>query len=155
MRGWRLDNKRFQGSWDSGEGAFQFGGRWNSKGTRAVYACTDPSTAVLEVAVHKGFRVLDSVAHVLTCFEIIDPSAIPIIDAGAVANANWLTPGLPSAGQQQFGDELLARYGSFLIPSVVSRHAWNLVFDPQRKKSNYQLVFQEDFALDTRLHPPA
>lgn len=29
---WRLDQARL--TWDSGEGAFQVGGRWNSKGVR-------------------------------------------------------------------------------------------------------------------------
>ena len=68
--GWRLDHERFKSTWDSGEGAFKLGGRWNSRGVRAVYASIDPSTAILEVAVHKGFRTLDTVPHVLTAFEI-------------------------------------------------------------------------------------
>jgi RES domain-containing protein len=154
--GWRLDHKRFQSSWDSGEGSFKLGGRWNGKGVRAVYASVDPSTAILEVAVHKGFRTLDTVPHVLTAFEITDPSNIHMmVDVGAIPNANWLQPGIPSAGQQQFGDSLLASHAFFLIPSVVSRHSWDLVFDPGRASGLYKLRFQEDFALDTRLHPPA
>lgn len=153
--GWRLDHKRFESTWDSGEGSFKLGGRWNSKGVRAIYASVDPSTAILEVAVHKGFRTLDTVPHVLTAFEIADPSNIHAVDIGAVPNANWLRPGIPSAGQQQFGDGLLASHAFVLIPSVVSRHSWNLLFDPGRAGGLYQLRLQEDFALDTRLHPPA
>ena len=61
--GWRIDNNRHAATWDSGEGSFRFGGRWNSRGVRAVYCSLDPATAILEVAVHKGFRVLDTVAH--------------------------------------------------------------------------------------------
>ena len=153
--GWRLDQKRFGTTWDSGEGALKLGGRWNSKGVSAVYASADPSTAILEVAVHKGFRTLDTVSHVLTSFEITDPSAIYIVDIGSIPNPNWLTPGIPSAGQQQFGDGLLADHAFVLIPSAVSRHSWNIVFGPGRAAGLYRKTLQEDFALDTRLHPPA
>jgi RES domain-containing protein len=40
-----------------------------------------------------------------------------------------------------------------VIPSVVSNHSWNLIFDPTRAKGAYQQHLQEAFALDTRLHP--
>jgi RES domain-containing protein len=152
--GWRLDHKRFKSTWDSGEGSFKLGGRWNSKGVRAIYGSIDPSTAILEVAVHKGFRTLDTVPHVLTAFEITDPSTIHVLDTGDIPNANWLRPGIPSAGQQQFGDSLLANHAFFLMPSAVSQHSWNLVFDPGRAVGLYKAHSQEDFALDTRLHPP-
>ena len=33
---WRLDNERHKAGWDSGEGAYRAGGRWNGKGVRAV-----------------------------------------------------------------------------------------------------------------------
>lgn len=152
--GWRLDHRRFQATWDSGEGAFKLGGRWNSRGVRAVYASIDPSSAILEVAVHKGFRTLDTVPHVMTAFAITDPSRIHVVETGDIPNANWLRPGIPGAGQQQFGDGLLAQHPFFLIPSTVSRHSWNVVFDPGRATGLYTLRLQEDFALDTRLHPP-
>lgn len=107
------------------------------------------------MAVHKGFRTLDTVRHVLTAFEITDPSKLHLVEIGDIPNANWLRPGIPSAGQQKFGDALLAEHALFLIPSAVSHYSWNLVFDPGRAASLYRLHLQEDFALDTRLHPPA
>jgi RES domain-containing protein len=151
--GWRLDNDRFKTAWDTGEGAYRLGGRWNSKGVRAVYASVDPSTAILEVAVHKGFRTLDTVAHVLTSYEV-DPSRIHVVDPKHVPNPNWLRPGIPSAGQQIFGDSLLAAHPFILIPSAVSSHSWNLVFDATHAAGLYAQRSQEPFALDTRLHPP-
>ena len=60
-----------------------------------------------------------------------------------------------SAGQQAFGDDLLRRHRFVAIPSAVSTHSWNLIFDPLKAASFYSLDFQEPFALDTRLHPPA
>ncbi|WP_158810839.1 RES family NAD+ phosphorylase [Beijerinckia sp. L45] len=152
---WRLDQALFRSSWDSGEGAYQFGGRWNSRGVRAVYCSLDPAAAILEVAVHKTFRVLDTVPHVLTALKITDPATVHIIWPAKIPNSNWLRPGIPSAGQQAFGDEALASHPFVLIPSTVSTHSWNLVFDSARAAGAYTLALQEEFALDTRLHPPS
>ncbi|HZG27665.1 MAG TPA: RES domain-containing protein [Ensifer sp.] len=151
--GWRLDHKRFSERWDSGEGAFLFGGRWNSKGNRVVYASLDPSTAILEVAVHKGFKALDTVPHVLTAFEISDPADVKSVSHADVPNLNWLHTAIPSAGQQHFGDTLTSGHLVFVIPSAVSSMAWNVVFNPQEAAGRYRLLHQQDFALDPRLHP--
>ncbi len=151
---WRLDRAEFAGGWDSGIGAYRFGGRWNSKGVRAVYCSVEPATAILEVAVHKGFKALDTVAHVLTAAAIHDPSSVHIVDPASIPNPNWLRPGIPSAGQQEFGDRLLARHAFILIPSTVSVHSWNLIFATAAAAGGYAPSRQEPFALDTRLHPP-
>jgi RES domain-containing protein len=152
---WRLDEASRVATWDSGEGAYRVGGRWNSKGIRAVYCSIDPATAILEVAVHKGFKALDTVRHVLTAAKITDLSDIHVLAPASVPNANWLRPGIPSAGQQEFGDALLARHKFVLIPSVVSIHSWNIIFESAKARGSYTVAMQEDFALDTRLHPPA
>lgn len=151
---WRLDQEVFAATWDDGEGAFRAGGRWNSRGMRAVYTSLDPAAAILEVAVHTGFAALDTVAHALTAATVLDPSKIQVVQPEDVPNPNWLRPGIPSAGQQAFGDALLARYPFMLIPSAVSHHSWNLIFVASVAAGLYALRFQERFALDTRLHPP-
>ena len=152
---WRLDQRRFAPTWDSGEGAFQAGGRWNPAGIRTVYCALDPATAILEVAVHKTFLVLDTQPHTLTAARINDPQDIFVVDPASIPNPNWLHPGTPSAGQQSFGARLLAAHHFVLIPSAVSTHSWNLLFDSTRAAGNYTLLSQEPFALDRRLHPPA
>ncbi|HJR23446.1 MAG TPA: RES domain-containing protein [Dongiaceae bacterium] len=152
---WRLDQRKYQASWDSGEGARLYGGRWNSIGRRVVYCSIDPATAILEVAVHKTFRTLDTVPHVITSLEIIDPSQVHVVQPNAIPNSSWLSPGLPSAGQQGYGDQLLASHGFVAIPSVVSKHSWNLLFDRDIARGQYRMIAQADFALDTRLHPSA
>ncbi len=154
---WRLDQRIHAQSWDSGEGPFWNGGRWNSKGVRAVYCSIDPATAILEVAVHKGFRTLDTVPFVLTAARILDVAAgfVHTVQRDDVPNPNWLRPGAPSAGQQAFGADLLRRYRFVAIPSAVSKHSWNLIFDPLKASGFYRVELQEPFELDTRLHPPA
>lgn len=150
---WRLDQAGFAATWDSGEGAYRMGGRWNRPGVRAVYCSIDPATAILEVAVHKGFRTLDTVPHVLTC-ATFDAARAHVVDPADVPNANWLRPGFPSAGQQAFGSALLARHGLVLIPSAVSSASWNLIFVGSAAADAYFLRAQEPFALDPRLHLP-
>jgi RES domain-containing protein len=151
---WRLDLATYAAAWDSGEGAFRWGGRWNSRGVRAVYCSIDPATAILEVAVHKGFEALDTVPHVLTSAAIADPLSVRVVDPGSVPNANWLRPAVPSADQQAFGDALLERHGFVVIPSAVSTRSWNLIFAAPSAAGAYALRSQEPFALDPRLHRP-
>lgn len=151
LRFWRLDAEKHAAAWNSGEGSFKVGGRWNSPGVRAIYASLDPATATLEVAVHKGFQVLDTQPHVLTSAHIIDPGKICIVEPKAIANPNWLRPCAPNENQQRYGDKLLSDHSFILIPSAVSPHSWNLIFDAMKAADDYNDVVQERFALDPRL----
>lgn len=148
---WRLDQAKYAATWDSGEGAYLAGGRWNSKGVRAVYCSVDPATAILEVAVHKGFKALDTVPHVLTAITV-DSSGVLVVEPATVPDPNWLRPGMPTAGQQSFGDGLLSSHKFVLIPSVVSTASWNLMFIASNATGSYSIKSQEPFALDPRLH---
>lgn len=149
---WRLDDRRFAPAWDRGEGARLFGGRWNSRGHRIVYCAIDPATAILEVAVHKGFAALDTVPHVLTSTIVNRPARVHVVHPVDVPDAHWLRPGASSARQQAFGDDLLAMHAFVVIPSAVSTHSWNLIFDRDAAAGLYAMRSQEDFVLDPRLH---
>lgn len=150
---WRLDAARHAATWDNGEGAFQVGGRWSPKGRRVIYCALDPSTAILEVAVHKSFRVLDTVAHKLIRIAITRPELVHRLDLAGIANKAWLRSGTVSAGQQALGNALLDVHPFLLVPSVVSTHSWNLVIDVVRAQGMFAQKSAEDFCLDTRLHP--
>lgn len=155
LRFWRLDRARHAATWDSGEGSYLAGGRWNARGVRAVYAALDPATAVLEVAVHRGFAVLDTEPHVMTSAAVEDLSAVHVVWPDDVPNPHWLVPGNPTAGQQAYGTALLAAHRFVLLPSVVSPESWNLIFDPARAAGGFGDVAQRRFALDPRLQPPS
>jgi RES domain-containing protein len=152
--GWRLTETRHAGTWDDGEGAFRFGGRWNSHGVRAVYCSLDPATTILEVAVHVGFETLDMVRYTLTAFEIATSAHIHIVEPASVPNNGWLGLGVSSVEQQRFGDELLRQHQFIVIPSAVSPYSWNLLFDKATAGAGYKLRMQERFTLDPRLNPP-
>jgi len=103
------------------------------------------------VAVHIGFDALDTVRHVLTCFEVLDQSLIKVVQPEDVPNPNWLSGAAASPNQQKFADALLAEHPFVLMPSAVSRHSWNLLVSCELAEGKYRLVSQERFGLDTRL----
>lgn len=148
---WRLDAAKYASTWATGEGAFQVGGRWSSPGKRVLYTAVDPATAILEVAVHKGFDALDAVAHKLLSLKVTQPAQVHVLDTSTVPNNNWLRPGSVSSNQQKFGDGLLALHPMVLVPSVVSTHSWNLLINLSMASGMFELASMEDFALDTRL----
>ena len=150
---WRIDAERYASTWHKGEGSFRSGGRWNSPGIRAVYASLDPATAVLEVAVHKGFKVLDTEPHTLTSGRIIDPENITVVKPEGIPHPNWLVPCAPNPNQQEFGDALLGENTFVLIPSAVSKNSWNVIFDATTAARGYDTVTQGRFSLDPRLQP--
>lgn len=152
---WRLDAVNYASSWDSGIGAELMGGRWNPKGVRAVYCSLDPATTILESAVHRGFRVLDTHPFVLTSMEVLDLSNIAVVVPSVIAAINpaWLHSGVPSAGQQAWGADMLAKHDFVVLPSMVSSHSWNLIFRADRAVAKYKFRSVDRLVLDTRLNP--
>ena len=150
---WRLETTRHFATWQTAEGAFLFGGRWSSPNKRVLYTSLDPSTAILEVAVHKGLNTLDAVAHTLIQIEILSPKRVFKVDPASVPNPNWLRPGAVSKAQQLFGDALFNAHPLVLIPSVVSTHSGNLLIDVDAAAGQFKLKSREAFALDPRLNP--
>lgn len=152
---WRLDQTKYATGWNGGEGSFRVGGRWNSRGVRTVYAALDPATAILEVAAHLTFEVFGAVPHILTRARILDPGQVHAVAPEDIPEPGWLRPGMVGAAQQAFGDALLAAHPFVLIPSVVSSHSWNVIFDPSTARGLYGDIAQEPFILDPRLRPTA
>lgn len=151
---WRLETTSHFPTWQTAEGAFRAGGRWSPAGFRVLYTSLDPSTAIVEVGVHKGLSTLDIVPHTLLAIEILDAAKVHIADVSSL-NLNWLRPGAVSAGQQAFGGGLLEAHPMVLIPSVVSTHSWNLLIDIAAGARLFRLRKDEPFALDPRLNPPS
>jgi RES domain-containing protein len=152
---WRLDVHAHGSTWDKGVGAAKVGGRWNPIGYPVVYCSADPATAILEVAVHKSFAVLDAVPHVLTRARVLGSTGVHVVMPDDVPNRAWLAPGSPSREQQAFGRGLLEEHPFVAIPSTVTGESWNLLFNPARAVGRYELETQRRFALDPRLNPPA
>jgi RES domain-containing protein len=151
LAGWTLQDARYAATWNSGIGSATYGGRWNSIGKRVTYAAMDPATAILEVAVHKGFKVLNTVAHNLYSFKITDPLQVRVVQPGDVPNPHWLHPVPPNKDQQEFGDQLIDGHPWVLLPSAVSEHSWNLLVNVTTALPLMTDIQSERFALDPRL----
>ena len=150
---WRLDDKRYRSTWNSGEGARLKGGRWSPVGVPAVYCALDPGTAILEVAVHKGFKTLNAVPHVLTSAALLVPwSEVHVVQPADVPNNADQAEVTDSLN---FGNNLLRTHAFVAIPSAVSRRSWNLIFDADPAAGKYELRSQEALDLDPRLDPPS
>ncbi len=151
---WRLDTLERAGGAATGMGAKLYGGRWNPKGIACVYASLDAATAIVEVAVHKGFEVLDAKPHVLSCLALRSDVRIRVVRPEEVPNPNWLTPASASTGQQSFGGALLRQHPVVMIPSVAAQRSWNVLVNPEYEADVLVQMSQERFRLDTRLSPP-
>ena len=151
---WRLETSVHFRAWQRAEGAFRVGGRWSPAGRRVIYTSLDPSTAIVEVGVHKGFETLDAVPHTLLEIEITEPAQVHVVGPAAIPHASWLRPGAVSAAQQAFGDALIKAHPLVLMPSVVSTHSWNLLIDADVAGAAglYKLRRSEAFVLDPRLN---
>jgi RES domain-containing protein len=155
---WRLDSADRADSASLGIGAKLYGGRWNPRGVACVYASMDAATAILEVAVHKGFDALDTKPHVLTAMAINPDARIRVVRPEEIPNPNWLTPAAASPGQMRFGGDLLLKHPVVLIPSVVAQRSWNVLVNPELimetgsiETDVVTVLMQERLRLDTRL----
>lgn len=141
MRLWRLCKAKHASTALDGEGARLVGGRWNSRGRRAVYLSEHLSLAALEVLAHvtKG----TAPEHVAIPLDIPDDMSI-YTPAPAELPPDWRAEEAPPS-TQRFGDAWFDRAATALmrVPSVVIPEEVNFVLNP----------VHPDFAWITA-HPP-
>jgi RES domain-containing protein len=152
IRCWRLVKaRRAADAWD-GEGAYRFGGRWNSRGMRVVYASQSLSLALLEILVH-----LDQTrtAPELVAFSAHIPAArmedVSIVDSQSNGPLN--AP-FPVEHPRQVGDAWIqdARSLALRVPSAVIPTEQNILINPTHPKfERIRISGPEVFRLDNRL----
>ena len=141
MMVWRMYASRYD-PMDTA-GAFLYGGRWHSRGTRVVYAAEHASLAVLETLIHAGGRKIPprSLAR------------IEIPDAVAIEPVEWME----FAKSQVFGDRWVEeeRTAVLRVPSAaVNRLESNFVLNPAHPEFSRIIVAgSEDFVFDPRFTP--
>lgn len=112
----------------SGTGAFQYGGRWNSKGTYMLYTSENSSLAYLESLVH--FDPLDLPPHLfILTIEVNDRSPLLMVPDSAYP-AGWLQPGLHE--NKEMGDRYMAenKYIGIKVRSAVNTMEYNCLLNP-------------------------
>lgn len=150
MRFWRICRRRYAGEAASGEGARVFGGRWNSRGVRVVYASTSLALAAVETFVHLEPNLMPAD---LVSIEGEIPESIPIsrID-GKILPVRWHE----TRGDVlcRFGDEWIrsGQGSALLVPSAAIRSEWNILLNPAHSDfSKIKFRDPEPFAFDARM----
>jgi len=122
--------KRYARTPFDGEGAYRYGGRWSSLGTRLSYTSEHQSLALLEYFVH-----LDQDDPppdlVLAVAEVPDDLTRERIAASDLP-ANWREPAAPPE-LARFGDEFAqrAQHCLLLVPSVLAPAESNCLINPE------------------------
>lgn len=128
MRFWRICRRRYAAEAATGEGARLYGGRWNSRGVRVVYASTSLALAAVETFVNlePNLRPADFVSiegNIPEDLEVLrlDPEVLP---------PHWYASRDESL--RHFGDEWIRRGETvgLLVPSAAIRGEWNLLLNP-------------------------
>lgn len=149
-RFWRICRLRYAAEAASGEGARLYGGRWNGRGLRVVYASTSLALAAVETFVN------------------LEPNLIPADLVSIEGELPYslavrkLDPRILPAGWYESRDESLRRFGddwirsgetvALLVPSAAIRGEWNVLFNPAHPEfSRIQFKSPERFEFDARM----
>ena len=151
LRLWRLVKPRHAGTAFDGEGAYRFGGRWNSPGQRVVYASGSLSLALLETLVH-----LDPAGHLpaLSVFRIDLPPAL--LHTETFSTLDRLSGGLPwPMGETRARGDAWNRARTspaLAVPSTIVPLESNYLLNPQHPDfDQIKIGKPQPFALDSRL----
>ncbi|MFD0892079.1 RES family NAD+ phosphorylase [Luteolibacter ambystomatis] len=148
---YRITKTKHLASAFDGEGARLYGGRWNSQGTRMVYAASSISLATLEILVHT-----DDVSMIMGQYSTIPigiPEALILRVLSKDLPAGWFSPEPPSA-TQIFGDEWIrsGRSAVMAVPSAVTNEESNYLLNPAHPDFAALSIGQAGLLrLDTRL----
>ena len=147
---WRIVKRKRARTAFSGEGARQYGGRWNSPGVPMIYAAASQSLAALEMVVH-----LDSseLLGEYVVFEVgIDESLIEKLD-GAQLPKNWRAEPTPPK-IRELGDTWVRSGTSAVlqVPSATLPAENNFLLNPRHPDfSKLAIGKSAAFQFDPRL----
>jgi len=153
IRIYRILRKAFARNPFDGEGAYVFGGRWSSPGTRLSYASEHQSLAMLEYFVHldKDDPPDDLVLAVAEVPDTIKRETLKV----ASLPSNWRDPAaLPTL--TRCGDEFArkAQHCLLTVPSVLAPTENNYLINPEHPDYRKIVVHElELLSYDPRLFP--
>lgn len=150
MKIYRLTKEKYKDDL-SGKGAETYGGCWNSKGTRILYAADSRALAKLEVAVNMPLNKLPKNYYMTTI--VIPDHLISKYDINILEGKDWKN-NPPIKFTQTEGDEFIVsgKALAMRIPSSVVQGDFNYLVNPQHKDANkIEVVSSEEFNFDMRL----
>jgi RES domain-containing protein len=150
MKAWRITKQKHARTAFSGEGARQYGGRWNSPGVPMVYVAESQSLAVLEMLVHLDAPALLE-KYVFLEVEF-DASLVTDLDRPSLPK-NWQSDPVPEA-IQAIGDRgVLSGDSAVLrVPSVLVPGESNFLLNPRHADfGKISISRPQVFSFDPRL----
>lgn len=126
-RAWRIVKEKHAATAFDGEGAWRYGGRWNSRGTRLVYTSATLSLAALESLVHLN----PPVAFKYVAIPIDFDDAFVEVVAAAGLPSDW-TEEPPPPSTAKIGDLWVkeSRSAVLELPSVIIPGEPNYLINP-------------------------
>jgi RES domain-containing protein len=150
VRFWRICRHRYAAEAAGGEGAHLYGGRWNSRGIRVVYASTSLALAAVETFVNLEPNLIPAD---LVSIEGKIPDALTISKLDSyVLPADWYESRDESL--REFGDEWIrsGKSVALLVPSAAIRGEWNVLLNPAHADfSQIRFGSPERFKFDARM----
>jgi len=125
---WRITKEKYQDTAFTGKGAEDSGGRWNSQGTRIVYASSSVSLSILEILVNLERNLVFS-SYVVIPIRFDDSLLFQLNDDDLPEGWAALPPPVTS---QYVGDEWVISKSSLIlgIPSAVVPIETNYMINP-------------------------
>jgi RES domain-containing protein len=149
-RAYRILRKSYSNKPLDGEGAYRFGGRWSSPGTRLAYTSEHLSLAILEYFVHIDAEDPPKDLVVAT-IEIPAGVSRTCISVNRLL-ADWRqSPAPPDLAR--FGDSFVedGRTAILIVPSALAPAESNLLINPLHKDfSKIRVASIEAFQYDSR-----
>jgi RES domain-containing protein len=128
---WRVVKTRYAATAFDGEGARLYGGRWNSPGTRVVYAAESVALALLEIVLHA--RSTDLLASYSLFSVRFDDALVQAVSPESLPHGWRAFPPLPST--QAIGDAW-AHHGAsavLRVPSVTFDQECHYLLNPAHR----------------------
>ena len=147
---WRIVLESEAATAFSGEGAWRYGGRWNSRNIRVIYASEHQSTAAFEVFIHnKPFSPNEK----YKAFRLEWPDRLAEFFPARKLPANWrISP--PPAETMEIGDRWIQerRSAMLALPSALSPDDTNFLLNPEHPDfKRIRIAPPIDYQFDPRL----
>jgi RES domain-containing protein len=147
---WRIVREGQARTAFSGEGAWRYGGRWNSPGVRVVYASEHQSTAALAILVHTAPLIPD---EKYKAFRLEWPDSFTETFQIKMLPANWrISP--PPSETMEIGNRWAKerRSAVLALPSAISPADINFLLNPEHRDfRRIRIAPPIDYAFDPRL----
>jgi RES domain-containing protein len=147
----RIANKKFAQTAFNGDGARQYGGRWNPVGFATVYTAESLSLAVLEILVH-----LEDEALLFQRFIKIpvtfDPALVQTLPNKSLPD-DWDNLPIPES-TQKIGKKWIQKgeYAILKVPSTIIKEEYNYLINPLHPDvSHLKIGPPQQFDFDHRL----